>query len=188
MSYPIRIGAVALLLLALLVGLVARETTARAQGTELRLTMQALDPRDLLTGHYAALDFGQTLPLGVACPTGLGLEPKPGWIAFTPGPASARVTGFAADRASASRLGPIVAKGKATCWRDKGDPTVPGRITLDLGVRRFHADQKRAEAVEAALRGREPGAAIGVISVGKDGKPRLKGVIIAGQRMDLDWK
>ncbi|HPA38937.1 MAG TPA: GDYXXLXY domain-containing protein [Phenylobacterium sp.] len=188
MSYPVRIGAVALLLVALLVGLVVRETAARTQGTELRLTMQALDPRDLLTGHYAALDFGQALPLGAACPTGLGPEDKPGWIAFTPGPVSARVTGFAADRASAARLGPIVAKGKASCWRDTSDLKGPGRVALDLGVRRFHADQKRAEAVEAALRGREPGAAIGVLSVGKDGKPRLKGVIIAGQRMDLDWK
>lgn len=187
MSYPIRIGAVALLLVALLVGLVVRETSARAQGTELRLTVQALDPRDLLTGHYAALDLGQSLDAGQTCPPGLGLELKPGWIAFTPGPVSARVTGFAGDRAAASRLGPVVAKGRASCWRDT-DLSVPGRITLDLGVRRFHADQKRAEAVEAALRGREPGAAIAVISVGKDGKPRLKGVIIAGQRMDLDWK
>jgi hypothetical protein len=173
---------------ALLVGLVVKETAARAQGAELRLTMQALDPRDLLTGHYAALDLGQPLAAGEACPPGLGLELKPGWIAFTPGPASARVTGFAADRAAAAKLGPIVAKGEASCWRDTSDLAAQGRISLDLGVRRFHADQKRAEAVEAALRGREPGAAIAVISVGRDGKPRLKGVIIAGQRMDLDWR
>lgn len=187
MSYPIRIGAVALLLAGLLVGLAVHETRARAEGVEIRLPTQALDPRDLLTGHYAALDLGQAVPPGAACPPGLESATRPGWVAFTQGPV-ARVTGFAPDRKAAERFGAVVARGKASCWRDPADPSAPGRITLELGVRRFHADQKRAEAVERVLRDREPGAAIAVISVGKHGKPRLKGVIVAGQRMDLDWK
>lgn len=188
MRFTLRIGAAALLLVALLVGLVVRETRARAEGTELRLAMRGVDPRDLLTGHYAALDLDQPLAQGEPCPPGINEKAQPGWIAFTPGPRTARVTGFATQREAAARLGPVVARGKASCWTVREVVPIPGSVNLDLGVRRFHADQKRAMAVEAALRNRPPGESIAVISVGRDGKPRLKGVIVGGQRMDLDWK
>ena len=63
-------------------------------------------------------------------------------------------------------------------------------VTLDIGVDRFHAGQDQAQAMEQVLRGRrDPGAApaFAVVSVGHDGRARLKGVILDGKRTDLDW-
>jgi hypothetical protein len=64
---------------------------------------------------------------------------------------------------------------------------MPGLEVASIGVSRFHIDQKRAEAMEKALRDRNAQPAYAVVSVGDDGKARLKGVIIGGQRADLTW-
>lgn len=190
MTYPIRIGAAALLLAALLVGLVVRETAARAAGREVILVMQAVDPRELLTGHYAALDLTQAVAPGRPCPPGTGIASGRGWVALTPGATDAKVTGYAKTRDAAAKLGPVVVRGQANCWAAPERDDTPGRVSLDLGIRRFHADQKQAEGIEKTLRDRKVGeeTAFAVVSVGQDGKPRLKGVIIDGHRMDLSWK
>ena len=117
MSLPVRIWAAALLLAALLAGLVTRETLARNAGQEARLAMQTVDPRGLLTGHYVDLQLTEALAPGVACPAGLESAPnKLGWIALRPGPDFAHVSGYAARRADAARLGPMVMRGKAYCY------------------------------------------------------------------------
>ena len=64
-------------------------------------------------------------------------------------------------------------------------------VTLDIGVDRFHADQDEAERIERALRARRADgsapSAFAVVSVGADGRARLKGVIVDGRRTDLTW-
>jgi hypothetical protein len=188
MSLAIRIWAAALLLTLLLVGLVVRETQARAAGREVRLAMQTVDPRDLLTGHYVELQLTEALPPGQACPPGLADAPnRPGWLALTPGPQFTRVSGFAATRAEAARLGPVVMRGKAYCYAAPERNDTAGSVTLDIGVRRFHADQAQAESLAKGLAERRRGdaTAFAVVSVGEDGKARLKGVIVGGRRADL---
>lgn len=189
MSLRLRIGAAALLLVGLLVGLVVRETAARAAGREVRLPMEAVDPRELLTGHYIDLQLTQAIPPGQSCPPGTeAVRNDPGWIALSPSPTGDRVSGFAATRPAAARLGQVTVKGRLFCYVGASDS--PGRLTLDIGVRRFHADQRQAEAFDKALAERrrgEPPSAFAIVSVGADGTPRLKGVIIAGQRADLTW-
>ena len=190
MTLQVRIWAAALLMSALLAGLVVRETQARNAGREVRLAMQTVDPRELLTGHYVALQLSEAVEPGKACPPGLlGAQNRPGWIAVTPGPAFDRVTGFADTRAAASRLGPIVMRGKAWCWAAP-ERESPGSLTVDIGVRRFHASQDQAESLATALSKREPGqaTAFAIVSVGQDGKARLKGVIVGGHRADLNWR
>jgi hypothetical protein len=177
---PIRIVAAALVLTAALVGVVLREDQARNAGREARLPMEAIDPRDLLTGHYVALQLTQVLDPLQACPPGLDGSK---WITLTPSDRGDRVTGGGQTRAEAQKLGPLVIKGGASCFG--GSPG--GRIVLDIGVRRFHIAQTQALAMEKALRNRDAQPSYAVVSVGADGKARLKGVIVGGQRADLTW-
>lgn len=188
-SLTLRIMGAALVLVALLVGLVARENQARNAGREVRLPMEAVDPRELLTGHYVALRLSQLQAPGEPCPPGSGSMMKPGWVALTPSPTGDRVTGVGSDRASAARFGPVQMRGKANCWGDPHDPNDRARVAIDIGVNRFHASQAQSEAFDKALAGRKVGEATAwaVVSVGQDGKSRLRGVIIGGQRADLNW-
>jgi hypothetical protein len=102
------------------------------------------------------------------------------------------VVGGASTREGARKLGPIVVRGSAWCARVV-DPRIQQdveAVTLDIGVRRFHADQDEAERMDRVLRARRPEAAsqaFAVVSVGQDGRARLKGVILNGQRTDLSW-
>lgn len=190
MKLPVRIWAAAVLLVLLLGGLVIRETRARAAGVEVRLPMEAVDPRALLTGQYVSLQLTQALEPGKPCPPGAVGANSPGWIALTPSPSGDRVSGFAPTRAQAARLGPVTLKGKLFCWSSRAGEDRPGGVTLDIGVRRFHADQRQAQALDKALQERRTGeaSAFAVVSVGGDGTPRLKGVIVNGRRTDLSWR
>jgi len=63
-------------------------------------------------------------------------------------------------------------------------------ISLDLGVDRIHLDQAGAEALEAELRRVRPGGeppGYAVLSIGRDGRARVKGLIVGKRRVDLDW-
>lgn len=189
-ALPLRILATALLLAAALIGLVIHEAGARNAGQEVLLPMEAVDPRSLLGGHYVALELTQAMAPGQACPPGVQDGAKHGWLALTHGPSGDRVSGGGATRTEALSHGPIVLRGWADCYSAPASGPFPGRVTPKIGIDRFHADQKQAEAMDAALRLRAPNApaqAFAVISVGKDGKARLKGVIVGGKRADLTW-
>lgn len=181
-ALPVRILAAAALLIAALVILVVYEGQARARGQEVRLAMEGFDPRSLLTGHYAALQLTDALPPGARCPDG-GDE---GWIALRPEGPVHRFAGVADAREGVLKLGPVAVRGTASCIGGGTDEA--RRVLLDIGVDRLHADQAEAEALEAALRaGPERPQALAVVSVGRDGRARLKGVIVGGRRTDLDW-
>lgn len=188
-ALTVRILAAAAVLVGLLVALVVSENLARTRGREVRLPMEAVDPRELLTGHYVALQLTQLQAPGQPCPPGSSSAMKPGWIALTPSATGDRVTGVAADRAAAAKFGPIQLKGTASCWGDPRDSANPARVNLDIGVRRFHADQEAAEGFDKALRSRKVGevSAWALVSVGEDGRARLKGVIIGHHRADMTW-
>lgn len=183
---PVRILAAGLLLAAALVGLVIYEGQARARGQEVRLAMEAFDPRSLLTGHYAALQLVHTLPPGVACPDGQA----EGWLALAPDGPVHQLAGVAETRADALKLAPVAVRGSASCLGGGplDNPLAAQRVALDIGVDRLHADQAEAQGLETALRaGPERPEALAVVSIGQDGRARLKGVIVGGRRTDLDW-
>jgi uncharacterized membrane-anchored protein len=198
LTLPVRIMAAAGVLAAMLVGLVVHESSARDHGREVRLPMEAIDPQDLLSGHYAILQMNQAIPAGAPCPPGtesgdamITGPRRPGeWIALTPTPTGDRVAGAGHSRAAAAKFGPVQVQGTARCMAVQlaaGETaTRTGSIWLDLGIRGFHANQKEAQALETSMaqRGNDSFA---VVSVGEDGKARLKGVIVAGKRHDLDW-
>jgi hypothetical protein len=65
------------------------------------------------------------------------------------------------------------------------------REFIDLGVDRFHINQTEAMRIERILRDQTPGQearAFAIISIGKDGRARIKGVEIDGQRLELTWR
>ena len=184
MKQPWLIGGAGALLGAALIGLVSYEGQARAGGREVALEMEGVDPRGLLTGHYARLALRHRLPPGAACPPGTETRTSPekrGWVALAPAGRAWRVRGQTPGRAEALRHGPVAVRGFARCSG--------ADVELDVGVRRFHADQSEAEALERALRPGRAEAAQGyaLISVGRDGRARLKGVEVEGRRVDLDW-
>jgi hypothetical protein len=179
-----------------LVGLVAWEARARAEGEEVRLAVEAFDPRNLLTGHYAALEFVDRLPEGATCPR-LARPDRRGrvWIVLRRAGGRHQPAAAFSTRQEAERFGGgAIVRGQVVCQSPGAGPVsrgLPGVVRTDLGVERFYADQKRAQAIEAALRkgagapSEEAPAALAVLSIGRDGRVRLKGLIVDGRKIDL---
>ncbi len=191
---PQRILLVAVLCIGALVGLVISEARARAAGVVVILPMQAVDPRDLLSGHYVTISLAETLPEGAPCPAtiegGGAFSPwmadMNGWVALAAEGDHARVVAAGPSRESLARLGDIAARGAAHCSppSEGGD----GRAILftDLNVDRFHINQRDAERIDRLMRapnGETPVAAI--FSIGQDGRARLKGLLVENERLML---
>ncbi|MEZ6024351.1 MAG: GDYXXLXY domain-containing protein [Hyphomonadaceae bacterium] len=184
-----RILIVAGVCIAALVGLVISEGAARAGGQEVRLPMEAVDPRALLSGHYVVVDLRQRLAPGQQCPTGEG-----DWIALRPEGDHHTVAGAAPSRERAQQVGPLPVKGGFSCSEPvedaDGEMVRPAFVALDLDIHRFHINQTDAERIERVLREQRPDdatRAFAIVSVGRDGRARLKGVEIDGERLELSW-
>jgi len=196
----VRILVVAALSILALVGLVVRESIERRDGAEVILRMEAVDPRALLTGHYVSVSLREALSPGVACPpgtdvsdtTGHSAEERTAWIALARRGDHASVAGQTETRAEALRLAPLAVRGGALCQAataPSGDePGRPGFVTLDVGVDRFHVSQSEAERIDTLLAGRrtgEEGPVSAIVSIGRDGRARLKGLVVEGRRLEL---
>ncbi len=189
---PILIVLAGLLLAGAMTALVIREHQARRAGREVALLLQGVDPRDLLTGHYVAFTLAEPLREIEMCPVTLinpAISSTATWVALSPtGDAKDnhwRATGQAADRATAARLGVLPVKGSAYCT-----PLGDRQIHLDIGVSRFHASQAQSERIARDIARLNPGGqapAYALVSIGKDGRARLIGLLIAGHRIELDW-
>ncbi|TAJ74781.1 MAG: hypothetical protein EPO51_01610 [Phenylobacterium sp.] len=188
-SLPVRIMAAAVLLALALVGLVVREGMARQQGQEVVLAITGYDPRELLTGHYVRFQFRSEFPTGTPCPPGHGgYSRRPdAWVALKPQGDHHVAAGAALSEAAARELGPVVVRGDIDCLARAAPETT--WVILNLGPERLHTDQAQAEAIQKVLLVTRDGAANGyaVVSVGTDGKARLKGLTAGGRRVDLSW-
>ena len=192
----IRILAVAVLSVAALIGLVVHEGLARDAGTEVVMPMQPVDPQSLLSGHYVAISLQEQLGPGQACPPGAqtGILPnfdasmrRPRWVALAQAGAHARVAGVADTQARARRFGSLTAPGDAYCVASV--PDAPGYVATWLGVDRFHLDQAEAQRVAAAMSptSDQPAPVAAILSIGGDGRARMKGVIVGTQRIAPNW-
>ena len=193
-----RVLIVAALAILSLVGLVARESWERDHGTEAVLSMQGVDPRSLLSGDYVAINLQEPLPPGRGCPPGIGRGPTTGparrvWIALAAEGDHMAAVGAAADRAGAARFAPLVVQGHATCSPpppvDPGSTPLPGSVALDLGVDSFYVSQSEAQrisqlAAQCAI-GAAPCPVAAIVSIGPDGRARLRGLLINGQRTTI---
>lgn len=193
---PHRILAVAAICAVALVGLVVSEGFAREGGQEITLPMEAVDPRALLSGHYVQLNFTNRLEAPETCPADGNWE----WVALRPQDNIYVAAGGALSREQAERLGPLPVKGTFACNAptsaqpgidgQPGMDAMPGWLTLDLGVDRFHINQADALRIEQVLRDQRPGEetrAFAILSVGRDGRARMRALMIDGERFDLSW-
>ena len=184
-----RILMVAALCVAGLIVVVISEGAARRAGQEVLLPMEAVDPRALLSGHYVQLSLTQRLASTDACPA----QSDDRWVALRREGEHYVAAGGAASRDGAELIG-LPVRGTFTCSPptppNAGVAGSPGWITLQLGVDRFHVNQADAERIERVLRERSasgPPRAFAIVSVGRDGRARLKGLKLDGERLELSW-
>ncbi|MGH6950659.1 MAG: GDYXXLXY domain-containing protein [Vitreimonas sp.] len=184
-----RILLVAAICAVALIGLVLGEGAARRGGQEILLPMEAVDPRSLLSGHYVQLGLSQRLTAPATCPAAGDYE----WVALREEGGRFIAVGGAASREEAQLLG-LPVKGTFTCSPPTPTTTeseaFPGWLTLHLGVERFHINQADALRIERVLRAQnadEATRAFAIVSVGRDGRARLKGLMIDGERLELSW-
>lgn len=178
----LRIVVVAAICAASLIGLVVSENAARNSGQEVLLAMEAVDPRSLLSGHYVALGLTQTLAPGAQCPA----QDDWRWVALRPAGNAYALAGGAMSRDEAQQSG-LPVRGTFMCVPPAG-PTERGWVQLDIGIERYHADQREAERIERTLREAEPETpSYAVVSIGTDGRARLKGLVIGDERLDLSF-
>jgi hypothetical protein len=139
------------------------------------------------------LRLTQALPPDQSCPPRTQAYSEGGWLALRADGVQHRFVGAGPTRdATKARGGDVLIRGGVYCSRVAVGEAGQSReaVTLDIGVDRFHAGQDQAEAMDKVLRDRrDPAAApaFAVVSVGDDGRARLKGVILDGKRTDLDW-
>lgn len=203
---PFRILAVAGACIIALIALVVNESRARASGVEAILAMQPVDPRSLLSGHYVIVSLQETLPAGTPCPDTLAgghafgpwspSQPAQ-WIALTPRGQHHSTSGLADTKEAAEALGPLVARGNASCNMpvesppEEGQPAPPppqASLFTDLGVDRFYIDQANAERIDRMMRdsaSEEEAQVFAIVSIGSDGRARMKGLIVDGERLEL---
>jgi hypothetical protein len=176
-----------------LIGVVIAEGAARASGQEVLLPIQAIDPRTILGGHYVQFDITQTLSSSEHCPD---QRPNWDWIALRPlGGGVYGVAGGADSRDQTEQIGPVSVKGEYVCSaptpvNSENPGGVNGWIRLQIGIDRFYASQTDAERVAQVLseqRADEQSRAYAIVSVGRDGQARLKGLQIGGKRIELNW-
>jgi hypothetical protein len=200
LNAPLRIIIVAALCVLGLIGLVVRETMVRASGTEVLLAMEAVDPRSLLSGHYVIIGLAETLPPEENCPTAPPTEterdpPRENlWLALNSDGRVHHVSGAAPTREEALRLGSVAVRGTSFCNEairtPEGLVIQPATVRSDLGFNRFYINQSDAERIDRILRQRStPGAAtvFAIVTIGSDGRARLKGLNVNGEIIELNW-
>ncbi len=189
---PIRILIVAALCVLMLIGFVVREGMARASGAEVVMAMAGVDPRSILSGNYVAVSLSERLtPPGQHCPATNAADT---WLALSSEGGLAHVTGSGATRQEALQHGSVAVRGSVNCAEPTPETSevsaMNGSLNTDLGINRVYLSLADANRVTDLLRHADPDAEApvdAILSIGDDGRARLKGLMVKGQRMELTW-
>ncbi len=169
-------------------GLIAAAAThiaAVTSGTEIIIPAQAFDPRALLTGHYAQLRYA----ISEAGASAVSVAPKPAWqpvwVAIAPADEVGewKTVSVMADKPQAAPTGGHLVRAEARVRKE-------APADLRYGIERIYAQQSEAEAIDRAVRtvGEGADARLKVVaSLGRDGRLRVKALIMGGQRTDFGW-
>ncbi|MDX2275912.1 MAG: GDYXXLXY domain-containing protein [Hyphomonadaceae bacterium] len=175
-----------------LIAMVVRESAARASGTEILLAMEAVDPRALLQGHYVSIALRETRE--APCPPTTAGPGAEGWVALQAGEGGVyHAVQGAGIPEEAETPGALLVRGGIDCldnYDANGAPTnEPVVVGLDLGINAFYIAQDEALRIERILFEQNVGEtrAYAIISVGRDHRARLKGLLVDGERLELNW-
>jgi uncharacterized membrane-anchored protein len=190
-----RILAMAALCIAGLIALVVRESAARASGAEILLAMEAVDPRALLQGHYVSIVLRESISKDEPCPPTTASPAPDGWVALRAGAGGVyHAAGGSGVREEAAQHGPIVVRGGIACDQPFGAiGALVGQqriVSLDLGINAFYIAQSEAQRIERVLSEQnvaEQARVYAIVSAGQDGRARLKGLMVDGERLELGW-
>jgi uncharacterized membrane-anchored protein len=196
MRLLLRLLAVALVMSAILAGLVARHAWLRSSGQQIYLEMEPVDPRDVLLGHYVALRTGlhqlDTADLdgpdegwargdtvyvalietesGTMDPAGLSHEP-PAWP-FIQGRVHSVFTQLDFTE-------PEQPDGDPPTWRQEPIPgTERDILQVRYNLERYYAPSEQALALEAM---RTEDRLRLIVSLADDGSAVIKGLEIDGE-------
>ena len=167
----------------------------RFAGHQVTLPVVGLDRFELERSRTSPIIFEDRLGKGMDCPAPVRSRERVfifggNWLSLTTAQDDglgrrgqvARVWGSGRDAKASSE---IAVMGTVSCQ------TVADGMTVQyqLGIDRLHATEAEASAIRAALRRvYGPPKAQAVLSIGLDGRARLMGVIVNGQRIDLkNW-
>lgn len=188
-------------LLAALATRIVWEVYQRFAGQEVTMSVVGIDRFELERSRTSPLVFEDMFPPDTACPIPVGNRDRAlifggYWLSIVPvqvprasgsGPIDSRWQSLRAwaSGMDAKSTGRIAVLGTASCR-----PLANGiAIQTHIGIDRLHATEAEALAIRAALRRvYGPPKAQAVLSIGLDGRARLMGVIVNGQRIDLkNW-
>lgn len=203
LSPALRIMAVALVCVLGLIGVVVLEGNARASGREIMMEMAPVDPRSLLSGHYVTLNLQTTITGANACQN-FGANADARWLSLVPNAPADQVSptanaptyaprGQFASPDAAADGGALSVRGSATCDQlpdNEGKPQNAAIVRTEFeNVSRFYIEQGEAERIGAMLRqqGEGPARVLAILSIGNDGRARLKGLWVEGRRLELNW-
>jgi uncharacterized membrane-anchored protein len=198
MSLAIRLGLIALAMTVFLGAMVVRHAALRANGTEIILPMEPVDPRDMLLGYYIIIRTpAHNLDTGTLD------GPDAGW---TPGdtiyvtleqgadgvqPAGAYparpengvfIQGRVAEAYSFSDMRDVEAgSGDDESWLGRSEP-IPGTerqaLQVVYNLERYYTDAATAQELEAMRRENRLRL---IVAVGEDGSAVIRGLEIDGE-------
>ena len=208
MTRAARLLSVALAMTLVLAGLVARHAWLRANGTEVRLDMEPVDPRDLLLGHYVIVrtPAHRIDTAELAGPTEGWEQGQRVYVALEPGAdggwtpvaalrerpqdgtfllGRAHWTGTLWDYEDAPNDPDAVEEGGPQTRRERIDETARDQLFVTYNIERYYASEAEALALEAM---RDEDRLRVIVSLAEDGSAIVKGLEIDGEtRYDRLW-
>ena len=150
-------------------------------GQEITLAAEGFDPRSLLSGHYAQVQYEiSRFELPEEKDEGVLSDYDrwtPLWVEIVKG-----TEGWSVKQVQAASPAAASDDGVWVRARSRGRSV----IRLQYGIERIYAQQAEAEALEDLLRSNEDVVEV-IASLGTDNRLRLKGLVVNGQRKDFTW-
>jgi|GEM_PF-4603100 len=170
----------------------------RLAGHEVTMSVVGIDPFELEHSHNSPLVFEDLFPPDTICPTPVGNKDRVlifggHWLSILP----VRGAGALGDADEGHRWQGVDAWASGMDAKSTGRLAVMGTascrpwangiaIRTQIGIDQFHATEAEAIVIRAALRRvYGPPKTQAVLSIGLDGRARLLGLIVNGQRIDL---
>lgn len=166
-----------------------------ANGREVKVATEAVDPRGLLVGHYAQLRLQPAFIEAPAATVASLADAKEAYVTLAPAPEPDLWRAVAISREKPK--GALTEGAVVVRVRPNGPAAEPGAQGLGFvwGVDRIYLDQAEAEGLEKAMRawpweteanGKRPRVRA-ILSVDRGGSVMIKGVEIEGRRIETRW-